>query len=79
MWNCTHFRHRTYEQLGHVDIYFFSNYYNFSLSTLNTFNGLGFLIFKDPVSTTIQTRKERVPSVLGSDVLRDMRKCLVSK
>ena len=36
-------------------------------------------MFKDPVSTTIQTREERVPSVLGSDVLRDMRKCLVSK
>ena len=27
MWNCTHFRHPTDEQLGHVDI-FFSNYYN---------------------------------------------------
>ena len=26
MWNCTHFRHPTDEQLGHVDI-FFSNYY----------------------------------------------------
>ena len=26
-WNCTHFRHPTDEQLGHVDI-FFSNYYN---------------------------------------------------
>ena len=28
MWNCTHFRHTTDEQLGHVYI-FFSNYYNF--------------------------------------------------
>ena len=27
LWNCTHFRHPTDEQLGHVDI-FFSNYYN---------------------------------------------------
>ena len=27
MWNCTHFRHPTDEQLGHVDT-FFSNYYN---------------------------------------------------
>ena len=27
LWNCTHFRHPTDEQLGHVDIYF-SNYYN---------------------------------------------------
>ena len=27
MWNCTHFRHPTDEQLGHVDI-FFSNYHN---------------------------------------------------
>ena len=26
--NCTHFRHPTDEQLGHVDI-FFSDYYNF--------------------------------------------------
>ena len=42
-------------------------------------NGLGFLIVKDPVSTPIQVRKERVPGVLGSNVLRDMRKCLVSK
>ena len=29
MWNCTHFRHPTDEQLRHVDIYiYFSNYYN---------------------------------------------------
>ena len=27
LWNCTHFRHPTDEQLGHVDIYF-SDYYN---------------------------------------------------
>ena len=27
MWNCTHFRHPTDEQLGHVDL-FFSNCYN---------------------------------------------------
>ena len=27
MWNCTHFRHATDEQLGQLDI-FFSNYYN---------------------------------------------------
>ena len=27
LWNCTHFRHPTDEQLGQVDI-FFSNYYN---------------------------------------------------
>ena len=27
MWNCTHFRHTTDEQLGHVYI-FFSTYYN---------------------------------------------------
>ena len=45
----------------------------------HTFNGLGFLIVKDPVSTPIQVRKERVPGVLGSNVLRDMRKCLVSR
>ena len=45
----------------------------------HTFNGLGFLIVKDPVSTPIQVRKERVPGVLGSNVLRDMCKCLVSR
>ena len=28
MWSCTDFRHPTDEQLGHVDIYFFSDYYN---------------------------------------------------
>ena len=28
MWNCTHFRQPTDEQLGHVYIYIFSNYYN---------------------------------------------------
>ena len=27
LWNCTHFRNPTDEQLGHVDI-FFSNYYH---------------------------------------------------
>ena len=27
LWNCTHLRHPTDEQLGHVNI-FFSNYYN---------------------------------------------------
>ena len=41
------------------------------------FEGLGFLIVKDPVSTPIQARKKRVPSVLGSNVLRDLRKSLV--
>ena len=43
------------------------------------FEGLGFLIVKDPVSTPIQARKKRVPGVLGSNVLRDMRKGLVTK
>ncbi|KAK3703901.1 hypothetical protein QZH41_009140 [Actinostola sp. cb2023] len=49
----------------------------FALSHM--FKGLGFLIVKDPVSTPIQARKSRVPGVLGSNVLRDMQKCLVSK
>lgn len=43
------------------------------------FEGLGFLIVKDPVSTPIQARKKRVPGVLRSNVLRDMRKSLVKK
>ena len=43
------------------------------------FEGLGFLIVKDPVSTPIQARKKRAPGVLGSNVLRDMRKSLVEK
>lgn len=55
-------------------------YVELQLTALShTFNGLGFLIVKDPVSTPIQERKKRVPGVLGSNVLRDMRKCLVSK
>ena len=37
------------------------------------------MIVQDSVSTPIQVRKERVPGVLGSNVLRDMRKCLVSR
>ena len=42
MWNCTHFRHPTDEQLGHVDI-FFCNCYNlqsvyFELNTLYKLN-----------------------------------------
>ena len=45
----------------------------------HTFKGLGFLIVKDPVSTPIQACKKRIPGVLGSNVLRDRRKCLVSK
>ena len=28
LWNCMHFRDSTDEQLWHVDIYIFSNYYN---------------------------------------------------
>lgn len=55
-------------------------YVELQLTVLSqTFNGLGFLIVKDPVSTPIQVRKKRIPGVLGSNVLRDMRKCLVSK
>ena len=45
----------------------------------NRFEGLGFLIVKDPVSTPVSERKKRVPGILGSDVLRDMRKQLISK
>ena len=49
MWNCTHFRHPTDEQLGHVDI-FFSNYYNlqsvyFELQSLLRENGRLLLLF----------------------------------
>ena len=35
MWNCTHFRHPTDEQLRHVDIYFLATTIICSLSTLN--------------------------------------------
>ena len=43
MWNCTHFRHPTDEQMGHVDI-FFSNYCNlqsvyFELRSMNGSKG----------------------------------------
>lgn len=55
-------------------------YVELQLTALShTFKGLGFLIVKDPVSTPIQARKKRIPGVLGSNVLRDLRKCLVSK
>ena len=35
LWNCTHFRHPTDEQLRHVDIYFLVAKMICSLSTLN--------------------------------------------
>ena len=35
MWNCTHFRHPTDEQLRHVDIYFLATKMICSLSTLH--------------------------------------------
>ena len=35
MWNCTHFRHPTDEQLRHVDKYFLATKIICSLSTLN--------------------------------------------
>ncbi|KXJ15652.1 Retrovirus-related Pol polyprotein from transposon 297 [Exaiptasia diaphana] len=44
----------------------------------NTFKGLGFLVVKDPVSSSVGERKKRVPGILGSNVLRDMHKQLVS-
>lgn len=37
------------------------------------------MIDKDPVSTPIQARKKRIPGVLGSNVLRNMRKSVVKK
>ena len=57
----------------------YMGYVELQLTALShMFNGLGFLIVKDPVSTPIQEQMKRVPGVLGSNVLRDMRKCLVS-
>ena len=38
LWNCTHFRHPTEEQLRHVDIYFLATIIICSLSTLNYHN-----------------------------------------
>ena len=38
MWNCTHFRHPTDEQLRHVDIYFLATKIICSLSTMNCRN-----------------------------------------
>ena len=37
MWNCTHFRHPTDEQLRHVDMYFVATKIICSLSTLNRY------------------------------------------
>ena len=54
-------------------------YIELKLFALNhNFDSLGFLVVKDPVSTPIIERKKRLPGVLGSNVLRDMRKVLVS-
>ena len=39
MWNCTHFRQPTDEQLRHVDIYFLVTKIICSLSTLNSITG----------------------------------------
>lgn len=44
----------------------------------NTFEGLGFLVVKDPVSSSVNERKKKVPGILGSNVLRDMHKQLIS-
>ena len=38
MWNCTHFRHPTDEQLRHVDIYFLATTIICRLSTFNGYN-----------------------------------------
>ena len=55
-------------------------YVELQLTALSrTFNGLGFLIVKDPVSTPTQARKKRLLGVLGSNVLRDMHNYLVIK
>ena len=38
------------------------------------FGGMGFLVVRDPVDQTMRKRKLLVPGVLGSNVLRDLRK-----
>ena len=55
-------------------------YVDLQLTVLsNRFEGLGFLMVMDPVSTPVSERKKRVPGILGSNVLKDMRKQLISK
>ena len=46
MWNCTHFRYPTDEQLRHVDIYFLATKIICSLSTLNCIFVLQCLTFE---------------------------------
>lgn len=41
-----------------------------------TFPNLGFLVVKDPINSPIADRKRKVPGVIGSNVLRDMKRSL---
>ena len=52
-------------------------YVELSVTVLeHTFHNLGFLVVKDPTNTPVETRKVKVPVVLGSNVLRDIRQSL---
>ena len=55
MWNCTHFRHPTDEQLRHVDISFLATKKICSLSTLNFYIQL----FRERLSVKMCTRQSR--------------------
>lgn len=40
---------------------------------------LGFLVVRDPMNTLVEERKKRVPGVLVSNILRNIRETLVHK
>ena len=57
MWNCTHFRHPTDEQLRHVDIDFLATKMICSLSTLNMYKDTSYLGSKLPQVTFSKRNK----------------------
>ena len=54
--------------LGYVEL-------NFKINGC-AFRNMGFLVVKDPLEPSVVDRKTRVPGVLGSNVLRDMKRTL---
>ena len=49
-------------------------YVELPLSLLgHSFIKMGFLVVKDPTGTSIAEKKKRVPGVIGSNILRDIR------
>ena len=87
MWNCTHFRHPTDEQLRHVDIYFLATNIICSLSTLNRIcfgliallHGFVFLIFISVTGWSVAHFTTHVQPVLQQIRLLQVVKSLATK